>query len=686
MPDLLIELLSEEIPARMQRKASSDLEKLFTEGISELGLTYESSANFSTPRRLTLVLENVSSKSLSRVEEKRGPRKDAPEKAVQGFLKSVGLELSQLEIRQEKKGEFYFASIRTEGRKAADIVSTVLDKTVRNFPWPKSMRWGEGSLKWVRPLHSIICILYDEDGSKVVNIDIEGISSGDKTFGHRFMGNSDFSVNSFEDYVSKLKKEFVILDPSERAEIILQEIKNQAFAQGLELINDPNLLSEVVGLVEWPVVLMGKLEEQFLSLPPEVLQTSMREHQKFFSILNSKNNKVVQFATVANRETSDNGSTILAGNQKVLSARLADAKFFWDNDLRIVNTSGLDLWLEKLKQVTFHNKLGSQFERVERITSLSGTIAKKIGCDPKLAKNAAYISKSDLSSEMVYEFPELQGVMGTYYASEAGFEKNIANACKEHYAPLGPSDEVPNSSVSIAVALADKIDTLTSFWSINEKPTGSKDPFALRRSALGLIRIIIENDIRISLSDILALGNAGADIKDLKYFIHQRMKVFLRDQSLRHDLIDACLSLDEGEDIALAVKKSFALTDFIKTSDGSNLIQGFKRANNILLQAEQKDGVEYSYGADSNYAEEGAERNLFYALDSEENKIRSALEIEDFVEAMNAMADLRAPIDNFFETVQINSDVDVIRRNRLNLLSRICKLCLSVADLTKVEG
>ena len=353
MPDLLIELLSEEIPARMQRKASSDLEQLFTEGISELGLTYESSASFSTPRRLTLVLENVSSKSLSRVEEKRGPRKDAPEKAIQGFLKNTGLELSQLEVRQEKKGEFYFASIRTEGRKAADIISAVLDKTVRNFPWPKSMRWGERSLKWVRPLHSIICILYDEDGSKVVEMDIEGISSGDMTFGHRFMGNGAFSVNSFEDYTSKLKKEFVILDPSERGEIILQEIENQAFAQGLELINDPSLLNEVVGLIEWPVVLMGKLEDQFMSLPPEVLQTSMREHQKFFSILNPKNNKVVQFATVANRETSDNGSTILAGNQKVLSARLADAKFFWDNDLRIINTSGLDLWQEKLKQSYF---------------------------------------------------------------------------------------------------------------------------------------------------------------------------------------------------------------------------------------------------------------------------------------------------------------------------------------------
>ena len=685
MPDLLIELLSEEIPARMQRKASSDLEKLFTDGISELGLTYESSANFSTPRRLTLVLQNVSNTSLSRVEEKRGPRKDAPEKAIQGFLTNTGLELSQLEVRQEKKGEFYYASIRTEGREAAVIISAVLDKIVRNFPWPKSMRWGESSLKWVRPLHSLICILYDDDGSKVVEMDIEGISSGDKTFGHRFMGNGDFSVNSFEDYASKLKKEFVILDPSERAEIILQEIKNQAFAQGLELINDPSLLDEVVGLIEWPVVLMGKLEDQFLSLPPEVLQTSMREHQKFFSVLNPKNKKVVQFATVANRETSDNGSTILAGNQKVLSARLADAKFFWDNDLRIINTNGLDLWLEKLKQVTFHNKLGSQFERVERITDLSGTIAKKIGCDPNLAKSAASISKSDLSSEMVYEFPELQGVMGTYYAIEVGFEENIANACKEHYAPLGPSDEVPNSPTSIVVALADKIDTLTSFWAINEKPTGSKDPFALRRSALGLIRIIIENDIRISLSDILALGNDGADIEDLKYFIHQRMKVFLRDQSLRHDLIDACLSLDKGDDLALLVKKSFALMDFIETSDGSNLIQGFKRANNILLQAEQNDGVEYSYGADPKYAEEEAERNLFYALDNEEVKIRSALEKENFVEAMNSMANLRTPIDIFFETVQINSDVDITRRNRLNLLSRICKLCLSVADLTKVE-
>ena len=686
MPDLLIELLSEEIPARMQGKASSDLEKLFTAGISELGLTYESCANFSTPRRLTLVLENVSGRSLSRVEEKRGPRKDAPEKAIQGFLKSAGLEFSQLEVRQEKKGEFYFASIRTEGREAADIVSAVLDKTIRNFPWPKSMRWSESSLKWVRPLHSIICILYDEDGSEIVDMDIEGISSGDKTFGHRFMGSGEFSVNSFEDYVSKLKKEFVILDPSERGEIILREIENQAFAQGLELINDPSLLNEVVGLIEWPVVLMGKLEDQFLSLPPEVLQTSMREHQKFFSILNPKNNKVVQFATVANRETSDNGSTILAGNQKVLSARLADANFFWDNDLRIVNTSGLDLWLEKLKQVTFHNKLGSQFDRVARITNLSAEISKKVGCDPNLAKNAASISKSDLSSEMVYEFPELQGVMGTYYATEAGLEQKIADACKEHYAPLGPSDEVPNSPISIVVALADKIDILTSFWSINEKPTGSKDPFALRRSALGLIRIIIENDIRISLSDILALGNDGADIKDLKYFIHQRMKVFLRDQSLRHDLIDACLSLDEGNDLALLVKKSFALSDFIKTRDGSNLLQGFKRANNILLQAEQNDGVEYSYGADSKYAEENAERNLFYALDNEEVNIRSALESEDFVDAMNSMANLRTPIDNFFETVQINSDVDVIRRNRLNLLSRICKLCLSVADLTKVEG
>jgi len=686
MPDLLIELLSEEIPARMQRKASLDFEKLFTDGISELGLSYESSAAFTTPRRLVLVLENVSSKSLTRSEERRGPRTDAPEKAIHGFLKSTGFDLSQLEVRQEKKGEFYYANFQTKGRAAADIISDVLEKTIRNFPWPKSMRWGQTSLRWVRPLHSIICILYDDDGSKVIDMNIEGISSGDKTYGHRFMGSGEFSVTSFEDYASKLYKNHVVLDPSERAEIILQEIKNQAFAQGLELIDDPSLLNEVVGLIEWPVVLLGKLENEFLSLPAEVLQTSMREHQKFFSIRNPRDNTVVQFATVANRETPDVGSTILTGNQKVLSARLSDAKFFWDNDLRTIKTHGLDIWLEKLKKVTFHNKLGSQFKRVERIINLSEIIAKKIGCDPKLAKDAAYISKADLSSEMVYEFPELQGVMGAYYARKAGYAASISDACKDHYAPLGPSDEVPSSPISTVVALADKIDTLTNFWAIEEKPTGSKDPFALRRSALGMIRIIIENDIRISLSEILALGNKKADIEDLKEFIYQRMKVFLREKGLRHDIIDACLSIDKEDDLALSVKKSSALMEFIKTSGGSNLIQGFKRANNILLQAEKNDGVEYSFGADLKYAKEDAELNLFSVLDNEEVKIKTSLEREDFVEAMNSMANLRQPIDSFFETVQINSDVDHIRRNRLNLLSRICKLCLSVADLTKVEG
>ena len=686
MPDLLIELLSEEIPARMQRRASLDFEKLLTDGISELGLSYESSAAFTTPRRLVLVLENVSNKSLSRSEERRGPRTDAPEKAIQGFLKSTGFDLSQLEVRQEKKGEFYYATFQTKGRAAADVISVVLEKIIRNFPWPKSMRWGKTSLKWVRPLHSIVCILYDDDGSKIVDINIEGISSGDKTYGHRFMGSGEFSVTSFEDYAAKLKKNYVVLDPSERAEIILQEMKNQAFAQGLELINDLSLLNEVVGLIEWPVVLLGKLEDEFLSLPAEVLQTSMREHQKFFSIRNPKDNKVVQFATVANRETPDGGSTILTGNQKVLSARLSDAKFFWDNDLRTIKTDGLDIWLEKLKTVTFHNKLGSQFERVERIINLSEIIAKKIGCDPKLAKDAAYISKADLSSEMVYEFPELQGIMGTYYAKKAGYAASVSETCKDHYAPLGPSDEVPGSPISTVVALADKIDTLTNFWAIEEKPTGSKDPFALRRSALGMIRIIIENDIRISLSEILALGNKKADIEDLKEFIYQRMKVFLREKELRHDIIDACLSIDTENDLALSFKKSSALMEFIKTSDGSNLIQGFKRANNILLQAEKNDGVEYSFGADLKYAKEDAELNLFSVLDSEEVKIKASLEREDFVEAMNSMANLRAPIDSFFETVQINSDVDHIRRNRLNLLSRICKLCLSVADLTKVEG
>ena len=686
MPDLLIELLSEEIPARLQQKASLDLEKLFTNGISELGLTYESSAAFSTPRRLTLVLENVASTSLSCVEEKKGPRKGAPDKAIEGFLKNTGLELSQLEVRQEKKGEFYFANIRTEGRKAADISSEVLETIVRNFPWPKSMRWGQTTLKWVRPLHSIICILYDESGHKIVDMNIEGISSGDKTFGHRFMGKGEFSVSSFEDYASKLKKDFVILDPSDRAEIILQEMKNQAFAQGLEHISDPSLLNEVVGLVEWPVVLMGKLEDEFLSLPREVLQTSMREHQKFFSIRNPKNDKVVQFVTVANRETSDQGSTILSGNQKVLTARLADAKFFWDNDLRIVNNSGFDHWLERLKHVTFHNKLGSQFERVERITHLSGTIAEKIGCDPNLAKKAASIAKSDLPSEMVYEFPELQGVMGSYYATEAGFEKQIADACKEHYAPLGPSDDVPNSPTSIVVALADKIDTLTSFWAINEKPTGSKDPFALRRAALGVIRLLLENRLSCGLMTVFAQGYDGADADDLLGFFHDRLKVYLRDQGIRHDVIDACTAMAGNDDLTLLSTRAAAVSDFIKTNDGENLLQAFKRANNILDQAEAKDGVEYSYGADVKYAEAEVERALFAALDAKAGTIEAAVLAEDFVAALSGMAELRKPLDDFFEAVQINDENAVIRRNRLNLLSRIRAICLSVADFTKVEG
>ena len=698
MPDLLIELLSEEIPARMQRRASLDFEKLLTDGISELGLSYESSAAFTTPRRLVLVLENVSSKSLSRSEEKRGPRTDAPEKAVQGFLKSTGFDLSQLEVRQEKKGEFYYATFQTKGREAADVISVVLEKIIRNFPWPKSMRWGETSLKWVRPLHSIICILYDDDGSKIVDMNIEGISSGDKTYGHRFMGSGEFSVTSFEDYAARLKKNYVVLDPSERAEIILQEMKNQAFAQGLELINDLSLLNEVVGLIEWPVVLLGKLEDEFLSLPAEVLQTSMREHQKFFSIRNPKDNKVVQFATVANRETADGGSTILAGNQKVLSARLSDAKFFWDNDLRTIKTGGLDIWLEKLKKVTFHNKLGSQFERVERIINLSEIIAKKIGCDPKLAKDAAYISKADLSSEMVYEFPELQGIMGSYYAISQSIPLSQALAIRDHYLPKGIEDKLPETAEGIAVSMADKIDTLVGFFGLDIKPTGSKDPFALRRAALAILRMIDERSISIPLDKIFQKAAHLYSFKkcddELALFITERLKVKLRDKGISHDIVSAAIIDGEIENLHRQIEKVKAIDKMLNTPLGIKLLEGYKRAANLLSAETKQEKVKvqqaksflelvHDAGVDKNLLKLPAERELFQALLALPDEIGETQNL--ISQTIERFSFLNEPITAFFETVKVNDDDSEMRGNRLKLLSLVCKKIELIADFKKIE-
>ncbi|WP_273509097.1 glycine--tRNA ligase subunit beta [Planktotalea frisia] len=685
MPDLLIELFSEEIPARMQGKAADDLKKLITDGMVEAGLTYASAAAFSTPRRLALTIEGVLNESPTVREERKGPKVGAPDKAIEGFLRGAGLTRDQLEERDTPKGAVYFASIEKQGRPAAEIIAEVLEHTIRTFPWPKSMRWGSGSLRWVRPLHSIICLLSDEAGSEVVPLDVDGIVSGKTTHGHRFMDPKQITVNGFEDYEAQLKRAFVVLNAGERADAIWEDAKNQAFANGLEVVEDAGLLREVAGLVEWPVVLMGEIAEDFLGLPPEVLQTSMKEHQKFFSVKNPKTGRIERFITVANRETADNGATILAGNQKVLFARLSDAKFFWENDLRTAKND-MSSWTEALSNVTFHNKLGTQAERIERIAALARELAPVVGADADEAERAARLAKADLSSEMVYEFPELQGLMGRYYAEAAGEMPAVAAAAEEHYAPLGPSDAVPTAPVSVAVSLADKIDTLTGFWAIDEKPTGSKDPFALRRAALGVIRLVLENDKTLALMAVFAFANEKADAANLLSFFHDRLKVYLREQGVRHDVIDACIAMDGNDDLGLLVKRAVALEAFMKTDDGENLLQGFKRANNILSKEEEKDGVEYSYGGDVKFAQTEEEKALFAALERETPVIEAALTAEDFASAMSGMAGLRAPIDAFFEAVQVNSDNQTVRRNRLNLLSDIRKLVGSVADLTRVEG
>jgi glycyl-tRNA synthetase beta chain len=702
MPDLLIELFSEEIPARMQARAAEDLRARMTDALVEAGLTYAGAVAFATPRRLALTVQGLSAASPTLREERKGPRVDAPDKAIEGFLRAAGVSRDDLEIRDEKKGRVYVATLTRPGRPAAEIVAEELEKLIRNFPWPKSMRWGSGTLRWVRPLHSILCILTDEGGgAQIVEMEVDGIRAGNLTRGHRFMAPDAFSVVSFDDYTAKLKRAHVVLDADERAEVIWQGAANRAFAAGFELVEDRGLLAEVAGLVEWPVVLMGEIGDDFLDLPAEVLQSSMREHQKFFSVRNPATGQIERFVTVANIETADHGATILAGNQKVLAARLSDAKFFWENDLRTVREKGLEGMAEGLRDVTFHNKLGSQADRVERIAALAREIAPLVGAKPDLAAEAARVCKADLQSEMVGEFPELQGVMGRYYAQAAGLAPEIAAACEEHYKPLGPGDTVPSAPVSVAVALADKIDTLAGFWAIDEKPTGSKDPYALRRAALGVIRLVLGNGLRVNLTDLFeshfATRDAGtlapffddaylAKIIDLLAFLHDRLKVHLRDEGIRHDVIDACLAMPGNDDLTLLVHRARALGDFLKTDDGENLLQGFKRANNILRQAEEKDGVEYSYGADVKFAETDEERALFAALDRAEPQITQALEAEDFAAAMAAMAALRAPIDAFFEAVQVNADNAVIRRNRLNLLSRIRTICLQVADLAQVAG
>ena len=670
MPELLIELFSEEIPARMQQKAADDLRQMVTHALVEAGLTYEGAQAHGGARRLVLSVEGLDAKAADVNEERKGPRVDAPQPAIDGFLKSTGLTIDQMKVQDDKKGQFYLAVMRKPGRAAPEIIAEVVPDTIRKFPWPKSMRWGSGTLRWVRPLHSIICTF---DG-EVVPFEIEGIHSGNVTRGHRFMGAQHIEVRRFEDYALKLSREFVIVDANQRAETIRTEARNLAFAQGLELIEDEGLLKETAGLVEWPVVLMGSFNESFLSVPPEVIATSIKNHQKCFALRNAATGKLAnRYLLVSNLVAKDGGKTIIEGNNKVIAARLSDAKFFWDQDRKVK----LQDWAKKLDAITFHAKLGSQGERVARIEKLAAQIAKTIGADVERSKQAARLAKADLVTGMVGEFPELQGLMGRYYALGEGVDPEVADAVRDHYKPVGPSDTIPVSKVGQAVALADKLDTLTGFWSIDEKPTGSKDPYALRRAALGVIRIILDKGLR------LPLGFCGGDLLD---FFADRLKVYLKEQGKRHDLIDAVFALGNQDDLVMIVKRVEALSKFLETDDGKNLLAGVKRASNILRIEEKKDGKAFDGEVDNSLLVKDEEKALHAAIAEASGKARRAIEAEDFEGAMAAIARLRAPVDAFFEQVTVNDPDAKLRENRLRLLSRIRAATAEVAEFSKIEG
>ena len=701
--ELLLELFSEEIPARMQTRAAEDLKRMIGDGLKAQGLVMGKAMAFATPRRLTLTIADVPEMSPAISEEKKGPRVGAPEPAIQGFLKGAGLKsIGEAEIVTDaKKGDFYVARIEKPGQPAAGIVAAVVVETLAKFPWPKSQRWGSGTFTWVRPLQSIVCLL----GGKVVPLEAGGVASGNTTRGHRFHGNAPFAVKSFEDYGTKLREARVLLPTSERVEMIREQARALAKKAKLELIEDETLLAENAGLTEWPTVLLGSFDAAFLDVPAECLTTAMKNHQKCFSLKDPKTGKLAaNFLLVSNLVAPDGGALIIQGNEKVIRARLADAKFFWEQDLK----RRLEPMHFELKGITFHEKLGSQWDRMERITELSRQIAGAVDAEPELAGRAAQLCKADLVSGMVGEFPELQGLMGRYYALAEGMNPKIAAAIEEHYKPRGQADSVPAAPVSVAVALADKLDTLVGFWAIDEKPTGSGDPYQLRRAALGVIRIVLENDLRLPLLGTIQkhfmerIGKIPTSLTppefllkgvdshalglDLLSFFADRLKVHLREKGARHDLIDAVFALGGQDDLALVVKRVEALDAFLKTDDGRTLLAGVKRAVNILSIEEKKDKRTHAGRYDVKLLKEKEELALAAAIESAKQDTVAAINVENFKGAMNALAELRGPVDAFFEKVTVNVPDTKLRENRLRLLSEIREATLSVADLSKVAG
>ncbi len=678
MAELLLELFSEEIPSRMQAKASRDLARLVGEGLTAAGLDFKEARYFAGPRRLSLVVDGVPEKSSDVRLERKGPRVDAPEKALEGFLRSTGLTLDECEIQDDKKGQFYVAVIDKEGRPAQEIIAKVVSEAVRNFPWPKAMRWGNSRLKWVRPLHSILCV-FDK---KTVKFLVDDVASGNRSMGHRFHDPRSFKVSSFKDYREALGERYVVLDPQDRQAIILKEAKALAKEHKLTLVEDEGLLAEAAGLVEWPVVHIGSFDKAFLDVPSEVLMAAMKKHQKCFS-LKKRGRLANRFVLVSNLEAEDGGAAIVAGNERVIRARLSDAKFFWDNDLQ----KKLEDLLPQLEEIVFHARLGTVAERSGRMVALSQFIAPFVGADKAETMEAASLAKADLLTETVYEEPEMQGIAGRYLALHQGRAAAVANAIEAHYKPQGPSDEVPSEPVSIAVALADKFDLLTGFWAIDEKPTGSKDPFALRRAALGVIRLILENSLRLPLKDMFQAArpdfHQGDDLLD---FFADRLKVYLRDQGARHDLIDAVFSLGGQDDLLMIVKRVEALGDFLKTDDGASLLAGLKRAQNILKIEEGKDKARYDGQVDEALLVLPSEKRLYKAAKSCRAQLSKQVKDEDFTGAMTALAKLRGPVDAFFEDVIVNDEDKKLRANRLELLGALRAMSLDVADFTKIEG
>ncbi|MEH2522689.1 MULTISPECIES: glycine--tRNA ligase subunit beta [unclassified Bradyrhizobium] len=699
MPDLLLELFSEEIPARMQAKAADDLRRMVTDKLVAEGLVYEGAKAFATPRRLALTVHGIPARQSDLKEERRGPRVGGPDAAIQGFLKATGLaRIEDARIQTDpKKGDFYIALIEKPGRATIDVLAEILPVIIRTFPWPKSMRWGErsvksGSLSWVRPLHSIIATFGPEtEEPDVVKFSVDGIETGQTTFGHRFMAPTAISVRRFEDYEAKLKAAKVVLDAQARKDIILADAKELAFAQGFELVEDQALADEVAGLVEWPVALMGSFDQEFLSIPDEVIRATIRNNQKCFVVSDPKTGKLTnKFILTANIEATDGGKTIIGGNERVIRARLSDAKFFYETDLK----TKLEARLPKFEQIVFHEKLGTQAARIKRIERLAAEIAPLVGADVEKAKRAAHLAKADLLTEVVGEFPELQGLMGKYYAQAQSEDASVAAASEEHYKPQGPADRVPTDPVSVAVALADKIDTLVGFWAIDEKPTGSKDPYALRRAALGVIRLIVDNTLRLPITNIAKSAMAGFREKsdaetlpgDLLTFFADRLKVQLRDQGARHDLVDAVFSLGGQDDLLLVVRRVEALGKFLDTDDGKNLLAGTKRASNILAIEEKKDKRTFDGAPDAGLYSLPEEKALAGAIDQVKSEAGAAVQREDFATAMSAMAKLRPAVDAFFDKVKVNDDEPKVRENRLKLLNEIRAATRAVADFSKIEG